>query len=68
MQAEFHKRRRQFVGLMADHGITSDDVAALLRRNPSHVRAWVAGLRPIPPQMLRLLELELAQKSSPIAV
>jgi DNA-binding transcriptional regulator YiaG len=53
-------RQRRLNALMSQHDLTSEKVATLLGRNASHVRAWMAGIRPLPPQMLRLLELELA--------
>ena len=52
-------RRQQFVDLMRAKGLSAAQVAALLRRNPAHVRAWLGGSRPIPENMLRLLELEI---------
>jgi len=62
------------LGLRFDQGLGIADMRAQIRRHFFLIvkerredRAWIAGLRPIPPQMVRLLELELAQKS-PIAV
>lgn len=52
-------RRQRFLTLIRTKGLTAAQVAALLHRNPAHVRAWLAGLRPIPENMLRLLELEI---------
>lgn len=52
-------RRDRFLDLMRAKGLTAAQVAALLNRNPAHVRAWLAGLRPIPENMLRLFELEI---------
>lgn len=52
-------RHRRLRRLMSRHGLTSEQVGRLLYRNASHVRAWHAGLHPLPPEMLRLLELEI---------
>lgn len=51
--------RLELLRLIKEHGLSSAQVGALVDRNPGHVRAWRAGLRPVPPNMLRLLELEL---------
>lgn len=58
--ARLHRLRT----LMADHQLSNADVARILERAPPHVRSWMAGINPIPPQMLRLLELELKERGN----
>lgn len=53
-------RQRRLSALMRRHKINSTEVGAILDRTPSYVRQWRAGMKPMPQNMLRLLELELA--------
>jgi hypothetical protein len=52
-------RQRRLRRLMRTHGLTPQQVGKLLYRNASYVRSWHAGINPVPPEMLRLLELEI---------
>ena len=52
-------RRARLDELMSAHNLTSQHVSELIDRNPAVVRRYRAGIQSIPPNMLRLLELEL---------
>lgn len=64
MTADERARRIVLHTLMSEHALSSLRVAALVSRTPAHVRAWRSGSAPMPPEMLRLLELELNAQNS----
>jgi hypothetical protein len=56
-------RRLRLRALMSTHGLSKEDVAALLGFTLVHVRAMHKGSTPIHPRTIRLLELELAERA-----
>lgn len=57
--SKYDSRTLRLRQLMRVNNLTPPQVGQLLYRNPIYVKSWHAGINPIPPAMLRLLELEL---------
>jgi hypothetical protein len=57
-------RRQRLNQIMENRRLTSGAIGRILNRTPEHVRAWRCGTAPMPPEMLRLLELELERLQS----
>jgi hypothetical protein len=53
-------RKRRLESLIAQHNLTTHQVASLVGRSHRYVLAWRRGDFDIAPELLRLLELELA--------
>lgn len=53
-------RQRRLESLIADYNLSPDQVAALVGRSPKYVRDWLSGRFEMAPELLRLLELEIA--------
>jgi hypothetical protein len=64
MSAAHNRRLRQ---LMADHNLSDDQVGALVHRTAAYVRELREDRHPCPAPTLRLLELELKERTKQAA-